>query len=945
MAYDPVKAHEYYERTKELLGESKKHNVPQTPQSKVRAAKKAKPDPKAEKAKLASIARKLSKLNKALKEANDLLAEKRRSEQKSRTTAKKTEKENSDGKSSVSEKNASEKYREKNKAKLASKGKAEAAKAPKKPADMSVDELEDRVDKIRGAIKLAKSQLNKANSMVGSIKHSDTNSSDSLTLEHNSLRKETVKMAPTLTKKPDFGGYATKAGLECADGLTIQRDAFKDQDGAKIPLVYQHGHKDPGNVLGHAILENREDGVYAHCYFNGSASAEAARHAVEHEDLTMMSIFANRLKKRSQDVFHGVIREVSLVMAGANPGAVIDFVEIRHSDEVNGDWVEEIDDAFITTGIPLQHSAPADADPAPVEIDETVAHGDYDPDEIYNSLNDTQKEFVHDVAATIAAASVQHSDDDPEPVETPKEPEVVTPDAPTEATPTDTPETPAPEPANPEPNAPAPAEPVETTDPNAPAPVEQPDPNAPAPAEQPDLIAEPSATSDITHSDPEGNNMTTNNVFTKKAADTAEHSALTPGDEGYTLTHDDMAEILSEAKRPGVTMARAVKDFALQHGIEQIDVLFPDAKAVADRPEWITRRTEWVARVLQGTHHTPFSRIKSLTADLTLDDARAKGYIKGNLKKEQFFEVSKRVTTPQTIYKKQKLDRDDILDITDFDVVAWIKGEMRLMLDEELARAILIGDGRSNADDDKIVETNIRPIATDHELYQTTFYLNLGDANSSAEEIVDSLLLQRRHYRGSGNPIFFTTELVISQILNVKDTTGRRIYANLQDLATTLRVSEIIPVEAMVSQPDLIGIVVNLSDYTVGADRGGDISLFDDFDIDYNAYKYLIETRVSGALTKFKSALVLRRSADNSVLATPGEPTFASHAVSVPSVEGLVYKNQDTNATLVAGTPVVLGPDDKLTVVAVPAGGGYHIGSTAADEWSFDYDGKVAGPF
>lgn len=952
--YDPAKAHEYYERTKELKGRGNKHNIPATPNAKVKAAKASKPNAAAARAKVVEIARKLSTLNKALKEANDLLAQKRKSAQKSRATTKKTEKENSDGKSSVSEKNASEKYRDKNKASIAAKAKSKTSSAPKKPADMSVDELVDRVGKIRSAIKLAKSQLSKANSQASGLKHSDLEDYSSAIL-HDSLRKETVKMAPVLTKKPDFGGYATKAGLECADGLTIQRDAFKDQDGAKIPLVYQHGHKDPGNVLGHAILENRDDGVYAHCYFNGSDSAEAARHAVEHEDLTMMSIFANRLKKRSQDVFHGVIREVSLVMAGANPGAVIDFVSIRHSDD-NGEWLEDVDEAFITTGIPLQHSVP-DAEVPEVEKEEEAQHADYDPDEVYNSMTDTQKELLHDLVGTVAAASVSHSDDE-NPEEASKEPEVVTPEAPaaevaaedtSEVTPTDSPETPANQPEQADPEAPAPAEPVETTDPNAPKddPSVQSDPETPAPAEQTEAIAEPSASSDIEHSDLEGNTtMTTNNVFAKKAAeDTAKHDALGAGDEGYTLTHDDMATILSEAKRPGATLAGVVEDFAIQHGIENIEVMFPDAKAIADKPEWITRRTEWVSRVLLGTHHTPFSRIKSLTADLTLDDARAKGYIKGNLKKEQFFEVSKRVTTPQTIYKKQKLDRDDIIDITDFDVVAWIKGEMRLMLDEELARAILIGDGRSNADDDKIVETNIRPIATDHELYQTTFYLNLGDANSSAEEIVDSLLLQRRHYRGSGNPIFFTTELVISQILNVKDTTGRRIYANLADLATTLRVSEIIPVEAMVSQPDLIGIVVNLADYTVGADRGGDISLFDDFDIDYNAYKYLIETRVSGALTKFKSALVLRRSADNSVLATPVEPGFAGHAVTVPTTAGLTYKNAATNATLVTGTPVVLGPNDELTVIAVPSGSGYHIASTAADEWKFDYDGKVAGPY
>lgn len=688
--------------------------------------------------------------------------------------------------------------------------------------------------------------------------------------------------------KADFGGYATKAGLECADGLTIKPDAFKHQDGTKVPLVYQHGHTDVANVLGHAILENRSDGVYAHCYFNGSDSATHAQKAVENGDLTQMSIYANRLAKKASAVYHGIIREVSLVMAGANPGALIDYVSVRHSD---GEIETIEDEAIIYTDLPLQHDdgepfvkKEDDEEPTEEAVAEDVPTDEESVEDIYNSLTDKQKEVVHQMLATVAEAATDEADaEDPEDSEEPKDSE-------------------------------------DSEDPE--------DPDAEKPAKH----------DDITHTDTEGNNMT-QNVFDKKA-DAKEG-------EGYVLSHDDMGTILKSAKNIG-SFKEAVEDFALSHGIEQIDVLFPDAKSVSDTPEFIKRRTEWVTKVLGSTRHTPFSRIKSLSADLTLEDARAKGYIKGSLKKEEFFEVAKRVTTPQTIYKKQKLDRDDVLDITDFDVVTWIKGEMRIMLDEEIARAILIGDGRSNADDDKIIETNIRPVATDHELFQTTFYLNLGNADSSAEEIVDSLLLQRRHYRGSGNPDFYTTELTIAQIMNVKDTTGRRIYQNLADLATTLRVAEIVPVEAMVSQPDLIGIMVNLQDYTVGADKGGDVSMFDDFDIDYNAYKYLIETRCSGALTKPKSALVLRRSADNATLVTPVEPEWDAdaHTITVPTTSGLVYKNQATGAALTNGTPVVVAPNEQFTVIAVPASSSFYVESTAVDEWTFDYeDGQINGAF
>ena len=421
-------------------------------------------------------------------------------------------------------------------------------------------------------------------------------------------------------------------------------------------------------------------------------------------------------------------------------------------------------------------------------------------------------------------------------------------------------------------------------------------------------------------------------------------------DVGSTLTHSQTLDIFKAAKRTG-SLKNAVEDFAadtLEHGIEDIDVLFPDAKAVTSTPDFLKRRTEWVNSVLTETRHTPFSRIKSMLADLTLEAARAKGYVKGNLKKEEFFRVSKRVTTPQTIYKKQKLDRDDILDITDFDVVAWLKGEMRLMLDEEIARAVLIGDGRSANDEDKIKEENIRPIATDHDLYVTRLYVNLGDANSSAEELIDALTLNRRHYRGSGNPTFYTSETMLAKLLLIKDTLGRRIYQTTADLQAALRVSKIVTAEILDEEAnDVVGIMVNLADYTLGADRGGDVALFEDFDIDYNQEKYLIETRMSGALTKAKSALVVLRTKSTDVLVDPVAPSWngTNHTVTVANTTGIVYKNKETNQTLTSSSPVTLSEGDELTVIAVPSSG-YYLASNVNDEFKFDYArGRVGDAF
>ena len=664
---------------------------------------------------------------------------------------------------------------------------------------------------------------------------------------------------------PDFSGYATKAGLKCSDGRTIMPDAFKHQDGITVPLVWQHGHNSPDNVLGHAILENRADGTYCYAYFNNTTAGQNAKALVQHKDITQLSIYANQLVEKAKQVFHGAIKEVSLVLSGANPGALIDQVTIQHAD---GD-LETLDDAaVIYTGLELEHEDRSEAVVESSEVDEPVVeevvieHADVDAtvQDVYDSFDEDQKNLVHFmIGAAVEAANATHSDNS-----------------------TDTPD-------------------------------------------------DNSDEGDLEHT--EGTDMS-RNVFEQKKTDNSPK---------HTLSHDDMQGIVLEAQKNG-SLKEAVENYALAHGIDNIDLLFPDAALLDKRPEFEKRRTEWVAGVMSGTRHSPFSRIKTITADLTFEDARAKGYVKGTLKREEFFGLTSRVTTPTTIYKKQKLDRDDIVDITDFDVVAWLKFEMKMMLEEELARAILIGDGRDVAHADKINEGNIRPIAKEHELYATTLYVNTRDANSSAAgnagEIVDTVLAGRKFFKGTGTPNFYTSESVITMFLLQRDTLGRRIYRNLEEVASDLRVGAVIPVEVMEDEPDLIGIIVNLQDYVVGADRGGEISMFDDFDIDYNQFKYLIETRLSGALTKIKAALVIRRTTNSAaVLVTPTAPTFVASTgvITIPTVTGVTYKRADTNAT-VTGALTALAAGASLEIIAVPTTSAYFFENSDVDQWTFTRD-------
>lgn len=659
----------------------------------------------------------------------------------------------------------------------------------------------------------------------------------------------------------DFSGYATKAGLKCSDGRTIMPEAFKHMDGMTVPLVWQHGHDKPDNVLGHAVLEARDDGVYAYGYFNDTDSAKNARQLVAHKDINMMSIYANQLIERAKSVFHGVIREVSLVLSGANPGALIDFVAIQHNDG-STDYLD--DEAIIYTGLELQHEDKSDKDDEEDE-DEGIEHAEDDDDaataqEVYDSLSEEQKNVVHYmIGAALKAASetdAEHSDDTDE-------------------------------------------------------------------------------EGDLSHE--EGNEEMTN-VFEKQNK---------KGDEteSHELTHDAIKGIVADAVKKG-SLKEAVEDYALEHGIENIDILFPDAKTIDALPEWQSRRMEWVAGVINGTRHTPFSRIKTRSADITHEEARAKGYIKGNLKKEEFFGVSQRVTTPTTVYKKQKLDRDDILDITDFDVVAWLKGEMRLMLEEELARAVLIGDGRDVTDEDKIKDpagaaegAGIRAIVNDHELYVTTVNVNIDDADSDYNEVVEAVMRARRFYKGSGAPTFYTTNQVLVEMLLSKDSFGRRRWNSVQELATALMVSSIVEVEVMDSEPDLVGIIVNLKDYVIGADRGGDISMFDDFDIDYNQHKYLIETRVSGALTKIKSALVIRRVAAADVLVDPNTPAFDGTTLTIANQTGVDYfvDGVDVDTSVPGGYTRTLAAGETVNVTAEPLAG-YYFATNAEDQWTFTND-------
>lgn len=653
----------------------------------------------------------------------------------------------------------------------------------------------------------------------------------------------------------DFSGYATKAGLKCTDGRVIEPDAFKHQDTMKVPLVWQHGHKDPENVLGHAILENRADGVYCYGFFNDTGKASHARSMVEHKDVTMMSIWANDLIERAKHVLHGVIREVSLVLSGANPGAVIENVTLRHSDTE----IEELDDeAIITTGLSFEHTnkSTKNIETKEEKEEDDIEHaiGDMTVQEVYDSLSPEQKDVVHfligqaleDANSSIAQSDLNNNDDEEK--------------------------------------------------------------------------------KDDDQDTEKGSEEMKHNVFEDKKEDE---------NPPYVLSHEDIGGIVADGMKRG-SLKEAVEDFALQHSIVDIDVLFPDAQALNNVPEFLTRRMDWVKGWLSSTSKSPFSRIKNMWADISEDEARAKGYIKGSLKLEEFFGVAKRTTAPTTVYKKQKLDRDDVIDITDFDVVAWLKAEMRVMLDEEIAIAALIGDGRNPASADKINEQCIRPIISEHELFVTTLHVNMLDASSSIQEFIDLLVTKRSAYKGTGLPTMYTTETIIAKFLLLKDSLGRVIYRDLTEVATQLRVAEIVPVEAMERDATIVAILVNPVDYVYGATRGGEVSLFDDFDIDYNQQKYLIETRCCGCLTKLGSAIVVKAQASADALVVPNAPTYvpATGVVTIVATTNVVYKNADTGATMATGAQAAIPVDSTVNIVAVP-NTGFYVSDSDESYWTF----------
>lgn len=597
--------------------------------------------------------------------------------------------------------------------------------------------------------------------------------------------------------KYDFSGYATRNNIKCSDGRVIMRDAFKDNDHKKVPLVWQHDHMSPDNVLGHAMLENREDGVYAYGCFNDTPSGLNAKELVKNGDVRALSIYANKLKQDGANVIHGAIREVSLVLAGANPGAYIDTVMV-HSD---GD--EETEDAEICFNLNsnpvIYHSDEADdGDDSNDKMDDSIAHADKVDEkgkdmadnntgsdgktvqDVIDSMTDEQKNVLYTLVGMAADGSLDESGAD------------------------------------------------------------------------------------------------------------MKHNAFE--DEDETMAHSiDFDEILRDAKRCG-----SLRDSVMQHGLEdvsyadylehgkatygidQIDTLFPDFKSLNTPPAFVSRNMDWVKVVMNSVSHTPFSRIKSVFANITADEARARGYTKGKKKLEEVFTLLKRTTTPQTIYKKQKFDRDDVIDITEFDVVAWVKGEMRMMLDEEIARAVLIGDGRSDSSDDRIFPTNIRPVWQDDTFYTIRAQVDtkgMTTEEAKTEAVIKAIIRARKNYKGSGNPVFYTTEDVLTDMLLLENQIGDVKYKTKDELANRLRVSDIVTVEVMEGQTrkgdtskgdvdasatkdlNLVGLIVNLKDYNVGADKGGAVSMFDDFDIDYNQQKYLIETRCSGALIKPYAAI------------------------------------------------------------------------------------------
>ena len=637
-------------------------------------------------------------------------------------------------------------------------------------------------------------------------------------------------MAVKVPSGYDFSGYATRNDIQCTDGRTIRKNAFAHQDGKTVPLVWNHLHNDMSNVIGHAVLENRADGVYCYGYLNDTEMAHTAKEQIRHRDITSMSIYANHLKQKAGDVIHGMIREVSLVLAGANDGAFIDWV-LEHSDDDDEGCaiIYTMDeDSFLYHADKKKDKEEDEEEPEDKSEDEEEEKDDDEESEDESDDDDEEE----DEEMEDKKKKIEHADESGETI----------------------------------------GDVLDTLSDKQKNAVYA-------------LIGQISSGEGGSNDSEEEDDNVKHNAFDNETQN------------GSFLSHADEQQILADAKRVGSLRDAFIAhceslgmdedslqhdDVAQRYGIDHIEALFPEYKNLNVPPEWIKRDTTWVPKVLNGAHHVPFSRIKSMFANLTEDEARAKGYIKGNLKKEQVFSLLKRTTDPQTIYKKQKLDRDDQIDITDFDVVAWIKSEMRGQLDEELARAILVGDGRLTSDDDHISEDHIRPIWKDADLFavKVTITMKAGATDDDkARAFLRANLKARKYYKGSGSPTMFTTDSLLSDILLLEDGIGRSLYETDNVVATKCRVSSIFPVEILEgltdeTQGDLAAIVVNMTDYNVGADKGGAVAMFEDFDIDYNQNKYLIETRCSGALVKPYSALIFsfkQGEGENTVISFSGD--------------------------------------------------------------------------
>lgn len=587
--------------------------------------------------------------------------------------------------------------------------------------------------------------------------------------------------------KFDFSGWATKNDLTCSDGRTIKHNAFKENDGQRVPLVWQHGHNAVDNVLGHALLENRDEGVYAYCALNDTPAADNAKELVKHGDVKALSIYANRLDQRGADVIHGNIVEVSMVLSGANPGALIDNVALEHSD---GSWTESEEEAIIYSGLTLSHdSGDTTEDTESMDEDEAYDEDDLTVADVLETLDDDQRLAV---AALIEEISGDVDDD----------------------------------------------EDFDDED------------------EEFDEDYDEDYEEDAEHGDSGGDTLMHSNIFEGDARRNV----------GPHLSHADEEQIFAEARMPGMTLRTAVLAHAEDYGIKNPELLFPDATNLDPEPQRVMRENSWVAKVLQGSKHTPFSRVKTQWSNLTADELRAKGYVKASRKKDVVYEIANRKTEPTTVYNKTKIDRDDVLDITTFNVVAWMQQNLRYSLEEELARAVLIGDGRQVSDENKIKESNIRPIWTDDELFS---HKVLIDKDAKTPDIIDAVRRSRKFYKGSGSPVLFTTNAFVCDMLEIKDLNQRYVYETKQAVANALNVTDVIEVEVMEGAKrevagktqKLLGIIVNMQDYTMGSDKGGETSFFEQFDIDFNQQKYLLEARCSGALTKYKSAIVIEKAA------------------------------------------------------------------------------------